>query len=112
MECSTNITTNAGGIPYLSTTNVSVGTESVNLALGWQRRLPPVGYFTVRIANAIPEGTTTTLPVTLSLFGVTRNLTLPNGTAVTVADLEDVNVFTVFNDRFNSILALMSRTTV
>jgi len=112
MECLTNITTNAGGIPYLSTTNVSVGTESVDLALGWQRRLPPVGYFTVRIANAIPEGTTTTLPVTLSLFGVTRNLTLPNGTAVTVADLEDVNVFTVFNDRFNSILALMSRTTV
>lgn len=112
MECLTNITTNAGGIPYLSTTNVSVGTESVDLALGWQRRLPPVGYFTVRISNAIPEGTTTTLPVTLSLFGVTRNLTLPNGTAVTVADLEDVNVFTVFNDRFNSILALMSRTTV
>lgn len=112
MACLTNITTNAGGIPYLSTTNVNVGTESVDLALGWQRRLPPVGYFTVRIANAIPEGTTTTLPVTLSLFGVTRNLTLPNGTAVTVADLEDVNVFTVFNDRFNSILALMSRTTV
>lgn len=112
MECFNNITTNAGGIPYLSTTNVTVGTESVDLALGWQRRLPPVGYFTVRIANAIPEGTTTTLPVTLSLFGVTRALTLPNGTAVTVADLEDVSVFTVFNDRFNSILALMSRTIV
>ena len=105
-----NITTNAGGIPYLATTNVTVSTEAVDLALGWQRRLAPVGYFTVRVANAIPEGTTTTLPVTLSLNGVTRALTLFDGTAVTVADLiGGTGVFTVFNDRFNSILQLVSR---
>ena len=106
-----SVTTNAGGIPYLSTTNVTVGTESVDLALGWQRRLSPVGYFTVRVANAIPEGTTTTLPVTLSLNGVTRNLTLYNGDAVTVEDLiGGPGVMLVFNDRFNNILQLMSRT--
>ena len=107
-----NITTNAGGVPYLSTTNVTVGTETVDLALGWrQRPLAPVGYFTVRVANVIPEGTTTTLPVTLSLNGVTRALTLYDGTAVTVADLiGGTGVFLVFNDRFNSVLQLMSRT--
>lgn len=107
-----NITTNAGGIPYLTTSNVTVSDTSVDLALGWRRdRLAPVGYFTVRLADEIPAGTTTTLPVTLSLNGVTRNLTLFDGTAVTVADLiGGTGVILVFNDRFNNILQLMSRT--
>ncbi len=106
-----NVTTNAGGIPYLSSTNVTVGTETVDIALGF-RRIQPVGYFTVRMAADIPTGTTGTLPVTLTLNGTTRALTLPNGTPVTAADLEAVSVFLVFNDRFNGNLVLMSRTTV
>lgn len=106
-----NITTNAGGIPYLNSTNVTVGTETVDIALGF-RRIQPVGYFTVRMATDIPTGTTGTLPVTLTLNGTTRALTLPNGTPLTAADLEAVNVFLVFNDRFNGTLSLMSRTTV
>lgn len=107
-----SITTNAGGVPYLTTSNVTVSDTSVDLALGWRRdRLAPVGYFTVRLADEIPAGTTTTLPVTLSLNGVTRSLTLFDGTAVTVADLiGGTGVILVFNDRFNNILQLMSRT--
>jgi hypothetical protein len=105
-----NITTNAGGIPYLSVGNVTVGTETVDLALGF-RRIPPVGYITIRIATPIPSDATTTLPVTLTLNGTTRNLTLYDGTPVTVADLiGGTNVILVFNDRFNGILQLMSRT--
>ena len=111
MNCFSNITTNAGGWPYLQSTNVTVGTESVDIALGF-RRIQPVGYFTVRMGVQIPSDATTSLPVTLTLNGTTRALTLPNGTAVTVADLTDVLVFTVFNDRFNGLLTLMSRTTV
>lgn len=106
-----NVTTNAGGIPYISSTNVTVGTESVDIALGF-RRIQPVGYFTVRMGVGIPSDATGTLPVTLTLNGTSRALMLPNGTAVTAADLESVNVFTVFNDRFNGVLTLMSRTTV
>lgn len=103
-----NITTNAGGIPYLNVTNVTVGTESVDLALGF-RRIQPVGYLTIRLAAAIPADVTTTLPVTLTLNGTTRNLTLFNGTQVTVADLiGGTGVITVFNDRFNGVLQLMS----
>lgn len=107
-----SITTNAGGVPYLTTSNVTVSDTSVDLALGWRRdRLAPVGYFTVRLADEIPAGTTTTLPITLSLNGVTRSLTLFDGTAVTVADLiGGTGVILVFNDRFNNILQLMSRT--
>ena len=105
-----NVTTNAGGIPYLNVTNVTVGTESVDLALGF-RRIQPIGYFTVRLATPIPADATTTLPVTLTLNGTTRNLTLFDGTQVTVADLiGGTGVFLVFNDRFNGILQLISRT--
>lgn len=109
--CNCNVTTNAGGFPYISSTNVTVSTETVDIALGF-RRIQPIGYFTVRMAETIPTGTTGTLPITLTLNGTTRELTLPNGTPVTAADLEAVSVFTVFNDRFSGILALMSRTTV
>ena len=109
MNCNMNVTTNAGGIPYLSSTNVTIGTESVDIALGF-RRIQPVGYMTVFIEDVIPADTTATLPVTLTLNGTTRALTLPNGTPVTVAELIGVNILSVFNDRFRGILSLMSRT--
>lgn len=109
MNCTSNVTTNAGGIPYLSSTNVTVSTESVDVAMGF-RRIQPVGYMTVFIEDSVPTGTTATLPVTLTLSGTTRPLTLPNGTPVTAAALIGVNVITVFNDRFRGLLTLMSRT--
>jgi hypothetical protein len=65
---------------------------------------------TIFVDDVIPTGTTTTLPVTLTLNGTTRDLMLPDGTAVTAEELIGVNVFTVFNDRFRGILTLMSRT--
>lgn len=110
MNCTPNITINAGGIPYISSTNVTINTESVDIALGF-RRIQPVGYLTIFIDDVIPTGTTTTLPITLTLNGTTRNLTLPNGTQATAEELIGVNVITVFNDRFRGVLTLMSRTT-
>lgn len=111
MSCFQNVTTNAGGLPYIANTQVTVGTDSVNIALGF-RRIQPVGYFTVRMENAIPSDATTTLPVTLTLNGTTRPLLLPNGDPVTAAELLGVSVFLVFNDRFSGLLTIMSRTTV
>jgi hypothetical protein len=96
-----------GNIPYLNVTNVTVGTQAVDLALGF-RNIRPVGLMLVRISSAIPTGTTGTLPVTLTLNGNTRPLTFFNGTAVTVADLEGTGVLLVFNDKFNGILQLLS----
>lgn len=109
MNCKCNITINAGGQPYIANTQVTVGAESVNIALGW-RRIQPIGYLTVRMENAIPSDATTTLPITLTLNGITRPLNLPNGDAVTVADVLNVSVMEIFNDKWNNILALMSRT--
>jgi len=109
MNCNCNITINAGGQPYITNTQVTVGTEAVNIALGW-RRIQPIGYLTIRMENQIPTDATTTLPITLTLNGTTRPLTLPNGTEVTVADILGANVLLIFNDKFNNLLTLMSRT--
>ena len=109
MNCTPNVTTNAGGIPYLSSSNVTVSTETVDIALGF-RRIQPIGHLTIFIDDAVPKGTTGTLTVTITLNGTTRTLTLPNGTPVTAEELIGVNIIDVFNDRFKGILALMSRT--
>lgn len=112
MNCCTNIVaTNAGGIPYIVSTNTTVGTETVDIALPF-RRIQPIGYLTIIIDSVIPEATTATLPVTITMNGTTRNLTLPNGTNVTAAELLNVSVITIFNDRVRGLLTLMSRTTV
>ena len=112
MDCCMNIlATNAGGIPYIVSTNTTVGTETVDIALGF-RRIQPVGYLTVVVSDVIPADATATLPVTLTMNGTTRNLVLPNGTNVTAAELLNVNTFLVFNDRKRGLLVLMSRTVI
>lgn len=112
MSCNNcNITINAGGQALLQSTAITVGTETVDIAMGF-RRIHPMGYFTVSLSDVIPAGTTGTLPVTLTLNGTTRNLTLANGTPITASDLENVGAFLVYNDRFRGRLYLMSRTTV
>ena len=103
--CSVNVTTNVSGIPYLSTTGVSVTDESVDFALGF-RRIPKIGKVAIRISNAIPTGTTGTLPVRFTLNGNTRELTFFGGTAVTAADLEGVGVIEAWYDWFNGIFQL------
>ena len=105
MAC-VNVTTNTQGMPYLQTTNVTVSTSAVDFSLGF-RRIQPVGLFAVRISNAIPDGTTGTLPVSLSLNGTSRPLSFFGGDAVTAADLPGTGVILVFNDRYNNILQLI-----
>ena len=110
-NCFQILGTNAGGVPYIVTTNTTVGTETVDIALGF-RRIQPVGYLTIAISDVVPADATTTLPVTLTMNGTTRNLTLPNGTNVTAAELLTVNTITVANDRKRGVLNLMSRTVI
>jgi hypothetical protein len=107
--CNQIVATNAGGIPYIVSTNTTIGTENINIALG-VRRIQPVGYMTIIISNVIPADTTAALPVSLTLNDVTKALTLPNGTPVTAAELLNVSNILVFNDRTNGLLTLMSRT--
>lgn len=99
MNCCTNLSTNAYNVPYLQVSNVTVTDTAVDLALGF-RRIPPMGYFTVRIATAIPEGTTGTLPVTLTLNGTSRALTYFSGvnTALSILDT-GANNYVISDDK-------------
>ena len=101
-----NITTNSRGVPYFRTTSVSVGTESVDFGLGFRRINP--GYFTINIVDPIPEGTTGTLPITLTVGGQTKTLTFFGGASVTVADLVGTGVIEVFYDPFSGAIQLVS----
>lgn len=101
------VTTNTRGIPYLRTSGVTVGAESVDFALGFRRVFP--GHITVSIANAIPEGTTGTLPIRLVVGGDAKALTTFGGTAVTVADMTGTGVIDVFYDPFSGAIQLMSQ---
>ncbi len=106
-----NTVTNQMGIPFLRSKNITVGTTAVDIALGANRRPLPSGYFTVRITDAIPTGTTASLPITITRNGITKPLTLFDGTAVTVAELiGGTGVIQVFLDPDDGSLQLMSRT--
>ena len=102
-----NVTTNVNGIPYLRTTGVTVSADSVDFTLGF-RRISPVGYLTINIADLIPDGTTGTLPVRFTLNGQTRALTTFGGVAVTAADLTGTGILQVFYDWYNGILQATS----
>lgn len=106
-----NVTTNINGIPYLATNGVSVSDESVDFALGF-RRIPKIGKVVIRIADAIPTGTTATLPVRFTLNGNTRPMTAFGGDPVTVADLPGTGVIEVWFDWFLGIFQLTSATSV
>lgn len=105
--CNVNVTTNVSGIPYLVTNGIQVSTESVDFALGF-RRIPKVGKIAIRIASAIPDGTTGTLPVRFTLNGNTRELTFFGGDAVTAADLTGAGVIETWYDWYNGIFQLTS----
>ena len=108
--CNQVIATNAGGIPYIVSTNTVIGSENINIALGF-RRVQPIGYMSIIISDVIPADATATLPVVLTMNDTTKALTLPNGTPVTAAELLNVSNILIFNDRSKGLLTLMSRTT-
>ncbi len=108
--CNQVIATNAGGIPYIQSTNTIIGTENVNIALGF-RRIQPITYMTIIMSDVIPTGTTETLPINLTLNDITKPLTLPNGTPVTAAELINVSNMLIYYDKSKALLTLMSRTT-
>lgn len=107
MFWSANVTTNVNGIPFLRTSGVTVGTDSVDFSLGF-RKVPPMGYITIEIADLIPADATGTLPVRFTLNGNTRNLTSFGGDNVTAAQLTGTGYITVFYNWYAGALQLVS----
>jgi len=100
--------TNINGIPTIKTQTVVVSDTAVTFkfAPDFDGR-PFRGLILVYISEAIPEGTTTTLPVQFSMAGTTSNVTVAGGATVTVADLPGVGIYLVYFDRWADTLQLI-----
>ena len=99
---------NIQGIPTIKTQTVVVSDTAVTFkfAPDFDGR-PFRGLILVYISEAIPEGTTTTLPVQFSMAGTTSNVTVAGGATVTVADLPGVGIYLVYFDRWADTLQLI-----
>lgn len=106
-----NINVNVGGIPALRSTAVTVGTADVRFDFNSHRNVgrPFVGIIAVQLAQPIPAGTTTTLPIVFTTGGGSpANLTTFNGENVTVADIAGTGIFLVWVDSQSGIVQLLT----
>lgn len=100
---------NINGIPTVQSQSVVVGDTAVDFKFNpdWDRR-PFRGLLLVYLSEAIPTGTTVTLPIRFSMAGVTSNVTVAGGDNLTVADLPGVGVYLVYYDRFTDTLQMLN----
>lgn len=99
---------NINGLPTIKTQTVVVSDTAVTFkfAPDFDGR-PFRGLILVYISEAIPDGTTATLPVQFSMAGTTSNVTVAGGDTVTVADLPGVGIYLVYFDRWADTLQLI-----
>ena len=99
---------NINGIPTIEARKVVVTDTAVNFQFRPDFDGTPFrGLLLVYFPDAIPEGTTTTLPITFTMAGNTQTLTYAGGDAVTVADFGSIGVHIVYYDRFANLLQLI-----
>lgn len=102
---------NINGIATIESRAVTVTETSVDFRFNpdWDRR-PFRGLLLVYLSEAIPEGTTTSLPIRFSMGGNTSNVTLAGGDNLTVADLPGVGIYLLYYDRLADELQLLNTT--
>ena len=106
-----NINVNVGGIPALRSIAVTVSPTEVRFDFNSHRNVgrPFVGLVVVQLAQVIPAGTTTTLPVVFTTDGGNAaNLTTFNGANVTVADIPGTGVYLVWVDTQSGNVQLLT----
>ena len=106
-----NINVNVNGLPCLRSTAVTVSTTEVRFDFNSHRNVgrPFVGVVLVQLAQAIPDGTTTTLPVVFTTEGGNpANLTTYDGANVTVADIAGTGIYLVFVDTQSGVVQLLT----
>lgn len=105
------INVNRGGIPAIRSLSVAVSTTQVAFDFNNHRNvgLPFRGLLVVNLAQAIPSGTTTTLPIVFTSDGGNpKALTTLNGEAVTVADIVGTGVYLVWYESQSDTLQLLT----
>jgi hypothetical protein len=96
------------GIPTLEVRRITVSETSVDFQFRPDFDSNPFrGLLLIYVPEAIPTGTTDTLPIRFSMAGNTQNVTTAGGTDLTVADFEGVGVYLVYYDRYANVLQLI-----
>lgn len=93
------INVNTKGIPALRSIGVSVTATEVQFDFNNHRNVgrPFRGLIVINLAQAIPTGTTTTLPIVFTSTGSNRQeLVSYNGDPVTVADITGTGIHLVW----------------
>ena len=104
------INVNINGIPALRSLSVTVTTTDVQFDFNNHRNIgsPFRGLIIINLAQAIPTGTTATLPIVFtSNGGNAQNLLTYNGTPVTVADIKGTGVYIVWFESSTNTLQLI-----
>lgn len=99
-------TANKGGIPRIESTGVNVGTDRVTFTFNTQRFLnfPFNGLVAFRVSQAIPTGTTATLPVYIG----TQPLVGLGGASITVGDVTGTGVILAWYDSTLNLLQVIN----
>lgn len=105
------INVNQTGIPTLKSLSVTVSTTSVAFDFNNHRNVgrPFRGLLIVNLAQAIPTGTTDTLPIVFTSGGGNpQPVTGKNGEAITVADIEGTGVYLMWYESQTNTLQLIA----
>lgn len=97
------------GSAALTTTGVTVGTSNVTFTFqnhaflnAWYR-----GSIFINLAQAIPAGTTTTLPIVFETNGITQPVMKVGNTPLTVADITGTGIYEFWFDKSSNLLQLI-----
>ncbi len=102
---------NRNGIPTLDSQGVTATATDVQFSFRNHRYVgaPYRGLIIIRLSQAVPTGTTATLPIVFTSEGNSpRALTGFNGDPITVGDLPGTGVYLVWYDQSSGVLQLMT----
>ncbi len=95
---------NINGLPCINSTGVAVSTTNVTYSFDNSREIPFAGLVLVRLQQAVPTGTTATLPVQ---FGNVP-LTGFNGESIAVRNLSGTGIYVVYYNSRSKLLQLLT----
>lgn len=107
----TYISVNKNGIPTVKSLSVNVTSTEVQFDFNNHRNigLPFRGLIIVNLAQQIPSGTTTTLPI---VFTSENSNIIPllgyNNTPITVADIKGTGIYLVWHESQTGVLQLIN----
>lgn len=105
------INVNRGGIPALRSNSVTVSSTEIQYDFNNHRNVgtPFRGLLVINLAQAIPTGVTTTLPIVFTSDGSNPlALTTYNGDAITAADITGTGIYLVWYEDQTNTLQLIS----